>query len=133
MRLVTLVESNVYPIFDKLVHQGLRYGVSDGSFEAKKDQPKLNIQTMLMCEATWPFHKNISLARLSDLDDQQKCTRSRESHSLCLFSIYRMIHMLRDLGWVTSIHKIGRSQEFVMKIKIQIIKQRSKHTLCYGL
>ena len=45
MRFVTRVKSKVYQIFDKLVHQGLRYGVSDGTFEAKIDQPKLHIQT----------------------------------------------------------------------------------------
>ena len=35
-------------IFAKLIHQGLRYGVSDGTFEAKKDQPKLDIRTLIM-------------------------------------------------------------------------------------
>ena len=34
-------------IFAKLNHQELRYGVSDGTFEAKKDQPKLDIRTLL--------------------------------------------------------------------------------------
>ena len=32
--------------FDKLIHQELRYGVSDGTSEAKKDQPKLDIRTL---------------------------------------------------------------------------------------
>ena len=46
MRFVTWVKLKVHQISDKLVHQGLRYGVSDGTFEAKKDQPKLDIRTM---------------------------------------------------------------------------------------
>ena len=45
---VTLVKLEVHQISDKLVHQGLRYGVSDGTFEAKKDQPKLDIRTLVM-------------------------------------------------------------------------------------
>ena len=48
MRLVTLVKSKLYQISDKLVHQGLRYGVCDGTFEAKKDQPKLIIRTLVI-------------------------------------------------------------------------------------
>ena len=31
----------------KLIHQELRYGVCDGTFEAKKDQPKLFFRTMV--------------------------------------------------------------------------------------
>ena len=50
MRLVTRVESKVYQIFDKLVHQGLIYGVSDGTFEAKKDQPKLQGRPLPMTD-----------------------------------------------------------------------------------
>ena len=46
MRFVTWVELKVYQIPDKSVHQGLRDGVSDGTFEAKIDQPKLHIQTL---------------------------------------------------------------------------------------
>ena len=45
---VTKVKLKVYQISDKLVHQELRYGVSDGTFEAKKDQPKLGIRTLKM-------------------------------------------------------------------------------------
>ena len=37
-------------MFAKLIHQKLRYGVSDGTFEVKKDQPKLDIRTMFMTE-----------------------------------------------------------------------------------
>ena len=48
MRFVTWVKLKVYQISDKLVHQGLRYGVSDGTFEAKKDQPKLEIRNLEM-------------------------------------------------------------------------------------
>ena len=48
MRFVTLVKLKVYQIADKLVHHGLRYGVSDTTFEAKKDQPKLDIRTLVM-------------------------------------------------------------------------------------
>ena len=44
----TWVKLKVHQISDKLLHQGLRYGVSDGTFEAKKDQPKLDIQTMVI-------------------------------------------------------------------------------------
>ena len=29
-----------------MVHQGLRYGMSDGTFASKKDQPKLDIRTL---------------------------------------------------------------------------------------
>ena len=46
MPFVTLVKSKLCQIFDKLVHQGLRNGVPDGTFEAKKEQPKLIIRTM---------------------------------------------------------------------------------------
>ena len=40
----------MYKISDKLVHQGLRNGVSNITFEAKKDQAKLDIRTMFMDE-----------------------------------------------------------------------------------
>ena len=40
------VKSKVNQISDKLFHQGLRYGVSDGIFEAKKDQPKFQNQAL---------------------------------------------------------------------------------------
>ena len=43
-------------IFAKLIHQGLRYGVSDGTFEAKKDQPKLDIRTMHMMVSSFKCH-----------------------------------------------------------------------------
>ena len=36
--------------FAKLIHQELRYGVSDETFEAKKDQPKLDIRTLYMTD-----------------------------------------------------------------------------------
>ena len=56
MRFITWVKLKEYQISDILVHQGLRYVVSDGTFEAKKDQPKLDIRTMLMRQAChdWP-------------------------------------------------------------------------------
>ena len=39
----------MYQISDNLVHQGLlRYGVSDRTFEAKKDQPKLFFRTLVL-------------------------------------------------------------------------------------
>ena len=47
MRFVTWVRVKVYQISDKLIHHGLRYGVSEGTYEAKEDQPKLNILTMV--------------------------------------------------------------------------------------
>ena len=50
MRFVTRVKLEVYQISDKLVHQELRYNVSDGTFQGKKDQPKLDIRTMSMRE-----------------------------------------------------------------------------------
>ena len=46
MHYVALVKSKVYQISDNLDHQGLRYGVSDGTFVAKKGQPKLHILTL---------------------------------------------------------------------------------------
>ena len=58
IRFVTRVKLKVYQISDILVHQGLRYGVSDGNFEVKKDQPKLDIRNLFMipyvhgCEIT---------------------------------------------------------------------------------
>ena len=48
MRFVTWVELDYYQISDKLVNQGLRYGASNGTSEAKKDQPELGIRTMHM-------------------------------------------------------------------------------------
>ena len=48
MRFVTWYRLKAYQISDKLVHLGLRYGMSEGTFEAKKDQPKLNFRTMIM-------------------------------------------------------------------------------------
>ena len=50
MSFVTLVKSKLCQISDKLVHQGLRYGVSDRTFVAKKEQPKLIIRTMVMIQ-----------------------------------------------------------------------------------
>ena len=38
----------MYQFSDKLVHQGLRYGVSEGTFEAKTVQPKLDIRTLVL-------------------------------------------------------------------------------------
>ena len=35
-------------ILATLIYQELRYGVSDRTFEAKKDQPKLDIRTLLI-------------------------------------------------------------------------------------
>ena len=34
--------------FAELIHQELRIGVSDVTFEAKNDQPKLDIQTLVV-------------------------------------------------------------------------------------
>ena len=47
MRFLTRVKSKLYQISDKFVYQRLRYGVSDGTFEAKKDQSKFIIRTLL--------------------------------------------------------------------------------------
>ena len=44
MRFVTLVKSKLYQIFEKLIHQD---SVSDGTFAAKKYQPKLIIRTLV--------------------------------------------------------------------------------------
>ena len=42
MPLVTRVKSIAYQISDNLVPHGLRYGVSDRTFEGKIDKPKLH-------------------------------------------------------------------------------------------
>ena len=42
------VKSKVYQIFAKLVHRGLRKGVSEATFEGKKHQPKFKGRTLLM-------------------------------------------------------------------------------------
>ena len=54
MGLVIQVKSKVYQISHKLVHQGLRYGVSDGTCEAKKEQPKLHIRTLVIAHLVCP-------------------------------------------------------------------------------
>ena len=35
--------------FAEFIHQELRYGVSDGTFEVKKDQPKFQNRALVVC------------------------------------------------------------------------------------
>ena len=48
MLFLTWVKLKVYQISHKLVRQGLRFGVPDKTFEAKKYKPKLHIRTLVM-------------------------------------------------------------------------------------
>ena len=48
MLFITRVKSKVYKISEKLVHHGLRYDVSGGTFEGKKDQPKFQTRAVLI-------------------------------------------------------------------------------------
>ena len=45
----TRVKSQLYQISEKFVLQGLRYDVSDVTFEAQKQQPKLQRKTLITC------------------------------------------------------------------------------------
>ena len=68
--------------FAKMIHHELRYGVSDGTFEAKKDQPKFQTRALVLTSVknlttTLPNGQRSPVAEAAELEGPRTIGRRR--------------------------------------------------------